>query len=42
VLGFGDSLVMSFGNITQSRDMEKAYLRFLVKQGIGVKIIDYN
>lgn len=39
VLGFGDSLLMSFGNITRSKELEKEFFRFLVKQGIGVKII---
>ena len=41
VLGFGDSLVMSFGNITGSKELEREFLRFLVKQGISVKLITY-
>jgi NRPS condensation-like uncharacterized protein len=41
VLGFDNSLVLSFGNITQSKELERAFLRFLVKQGIAVKIINY-
>ena len=41
VLGFGESLVMSFGNITKSRELEREFFRFLVKQGIGVKIISF-
>jgi len=41
VLGFKDSLVMSFGNITQSKQLEREFFRFLVKQGIGVKIMNY-
>lgn len=39
VLGFSDSLVMSFGNITESRELEREFFRFLVQQGIGVRII---
>lgn len=41
VLGFDNSLVMSFGNITRSRDLEREFLTFLVKQDIGVKVISY-
>lgn len=41
VLGFDNSLVMSFGNITQSKKLERAFFRFLVSQGIAVKIIGY-
>jgi NRPS condensation-like uncharacterized protein len=39
VLGFGDSLVMSFGNITRSKDLEREFLRLLVQQGIHVKVV---
>lgn len=41
VLGFDNSLVMSFGNITQSKELERVFFRFLVGQGIPVKIINY-
>ncbi len=41
VLGFADSLIMSFGNITQSKELEREFFRFLVKHGIDVKIITY-
>lgn len=41
VLGFGGSLVMSFGNITRSKEFEREFFRFLVKEGINVKIIKY-
>jgi NRPS condensation-like uncharacterized protein len=41
VLGFGDSLIMSFGNITESKELEKEFFRFLVKQEVDVKIIDF-
>lgn len=41
VLGFGDSLLLSFGNITRSKELEREFLRFLVKQDIDVKLIKY-
>jgi NRPS condensation-like uncharacterized protein len=41
ILGFEDSLVLSFGNITRSKELEREFLRFLVKQEISVKIINY-
>ena len=39
VVGFKDSLVMSFGNITTSKELERELFRFLVQQGIKVKVI---
>lgn len=39
VAGFEDQLVMAFGNITRSRELERIFLTFLVQQGIPVKII---
>lgn len=41
VVGFGKKLVLSFGNITDSRKLEKHFFRFLVHQGIPVKIEKY-
>jgi NRPS condensation-like uncharacterized protein len=41
VLGFDNNLVMSFGNITRSRDLEREFLTFLIKQDIRVKVITY-
>ncbi|HEX6890337.1 MAG TPA: hypothetical protein VF141_06585 [Chryseolinea sp.] len=41
VLGFNGDLVMCFGNITTSKELEKEFLSFLVKQGVNVKIINY-
>jgi NRPS condensation-like uncharacterized protein len=41
VLGFGDTLVLSFGNITKSKEVERRFLTFLVRQGMNVKLIDY-
>ncbi|QEH41652.1 hypothetical protein [Chitinophaga sp. XS-30] len=39
VVGFGDELVLAFGNITRSRELERVFLTYLVKNGIPVKII---
>lgn len=41
VLGFGDQLVLSFGNITGSKELERIFLTFLVQQGIHVKLLKY-
>ena len=41
ILGFGNSLVISFGNITRSRALERDFIRFMVKHGIMVKMIHY-
>jgi NRPS condensation-like uncharacterized protein len=42
ILGFDNSLVMSFGNITRSTELEREFFTFLVKQGIRVKILRYE
>lgn len=39
VAGFGDTLVISFGNITISKELERQFLTFLTSEGIPVKII---
>lgn len=41
VIGFNDNLVLSFGNVTKSKEFEKKFLKFLVQQGIDVKITTY-
>ena len=41
VLGFNNSLVMSFGNITRSKEIERVFFTFLTAQGINVKLINY-
>jgi NRPS condensation-like uncharacterized protein len=38
VAGFGDTLVISFGNITQSKELERQFLTFLTSEGIPVKV----
>ena len=40
VVGFDNKLVMSFGNITVSKELERKFLSFLMAQGIPVKIIN--
>ena len=42
VLGFDNSLILSFGNITKSRELEREFLTFLVRQGVAVKAIEYR
>ena len=41
VAGFGDKLVLSFGNITRSRELEQRFFKTLVDHGIAVKMIHY-
>jgi NRPS condensation-like uncharacterized protein len=41
VVGFKDKLVLSFGNITKSKEIEKRIIRFLTDQGIKIKITKY-
>lgn len=38
VVGFEDKLVLAFGNITHSKELERLFLTFLTKNGIPVKI----
>ena len=41
VVGFDDQLVLSFGNITVSKSLEKNFFSYLSRQGIHVKIENY-
>lgn len=41
IIGFNKKLVLSFGNITISKEFEKKILNFLVQQGINVKLSKY-
>ncbi|HWV70167.1 MAG TPA: hypothetical protein VN040_00530, partial [Pseudosphingobacterium sp.] len=41
IAGFGNHLIASFGNITTSRELERLFFSFMVKEGIRVKIISY-
>jgi hypothetical protein len=38
IIGFNGSLVITFGNITRSTELEKRFFRFLTQQGIPVKL----
>jgi len=38
VIGYHDQLVLSFGNISKSKDLEKRFIHFLVEQDIHVKL----
>lgn len=39
VVGYDDKLVLSFGNITTSKELERQFLTFLIGEGIPVKIV---
>lgn len=41
MVGFGNNLVLSFGNISNSKMLEKYFFRFITGQGIPVKIENY-
>lgn len=42
VVGFDNNLVLSFGNISRSNELERIFFTFLVGQGIPVKIERYK
>lgn len=37
--GFADKLVLTFGNITQSKELERQFLTFLTGEGIAVQLV---
>lgn len=39
VIGFGDSLVMSFGNITKSAELEKEFISILTAGGMHIRYV---
>ncbi|GEO07157.1 hypothetical protein AAE02nite_48210 [Adhaeribacter aerolatus] len=41
VVGFDNKLVLSFGNITKTKELEQLFFSFLTHQGIPVKIENY-
>jgi NRPS condensation-like uncharacterized protein len=41
VWGFDNKLIMSFGNITESNEVEREFFTLLTSQGIPVKILTY-
>lgn len=42
IIGFNDTLVISFGNITKSKDFERKFLKHFINEGIKIKLINYN
>ena len=40
VAGFGNNLVLSFGNITTSKELERQFLTYLTSQQVPVKILN--
>jgi hypothetical protein len=41
VAGFDNKLVLTFGNITTSKELERHFLTFLTAQGIPVKLVQH-
>jgi NRPS condensation-like uncharacterized protein len=41
VAGFDNNLVITFGNITASKELERQFLTFLTSQGIPVRIVQH-
>jgi NRPS condensation-like uncharacterized protein len=41
VAGFDNKLVLTFGNITKSKELERQFLTFLTAQGIPVKLVQH-
>jgi hypothetical protein len=39
VAGFADKLVITFGNITQSKELERYFFTFLTGEGIAVQLV---
>lgn len=39
IIGYQDRMILSFGNITKSTELERRFFRFLVEQGVPVKMI---
>lgn len=42
IAGFNDKLALSFGNITNSKEMERRFVRFFTKEGINVQLKKLN
>jgi hypothetical protein len=38
IIGFKDQLIVTFGNISYSKELEKRFFRFLSQQGINVRL----
>ena len=42
IIGFNDTLAIGFCNVTQSKELERRFCRFLVKEGMQVRITTNN
>ncbi|MBS3913552.1 MAG: hypothetical protein KG003_03580 [Bacteroidetes bacterium] len=42
VCSFQDQLILNFGSITESRELEKNFFRFITSRGIPVKILSHS
>jgi len=42
VIGFNDKLVLSFGNITRSKEPEQKFVKFLSGEGLKIKLMTYT
>ena len=38
IVGFNDKLVLSFGSISKTKELEKRFIQFLVEQGVHIRI----
>ena len=41
IIGFNDHLVLSFGNITRSKELEERFIRLLTTEGINCKALNH-
>ena len=41
IVGFNDKLMLSFGNISQSKELEKKFFRFFSDLGIKIRLLHY-
>ena len=42
IIGFNENLVLSFGNITQVKELEEKFIKFLASEGINSKLTTYS
>jgi len=42
IIGFNDKLVLSFGNITRSKELEQKFVKFLSGEGLKIKLMTYT
>ena len=41
IVGFNDNLVLSFGNITRSKELEERFIKLLTNEGISCKVLTH-